>query len=293
MEKLTKILINDELCNNCGICVQACPLSLFVQRFQNQTPEIVGDGLCFNCGHCVAICPKQAISHKVILPELITPINAEKKTSYEQIIEMIRSRRSIRAFKDEAVNKKDIEKVIQGASFAPSGMNSQSTEFISIHNKDTLNIIVDLSYQYLAKGIKLLRFPFVKMLARVVMGREINGVIAYLDEFKIFIKAYEDGHDKISNNAPCLLLFHANVEAPMAEINASLALQNAIYVCEGLGLGSFFPGIILAAAQNEKKISKLLFLPDKHKIFGVLAIGYPRFKYRNWIQRCDPKITWI
>jgi len=175
---MAKILINSELCNNCGICVQSCPLSVFVQTDQHQIPEFVGDGLCYDCGHCVAICPKQAINHKVMLPELIMPINAENKPSYEQVIEMIRSRRSIRAFKDKSVDKEDIEKIIQGASLSPSGMNSQSTEFIAIQNKDTLNKIVDFSYQFLAKGIKLLRKPLGKMIMRVVVGREINSVIA-------------------------------------------------------------------------------------------------------------------
>jgi len=251
-------------------------------------PEMDG----YDCGHCVAICPKQAISHKEIHPEWIRPVIKENKPSYEQVLEMIRSRRSIRAFKDKSVDKEDIERIIQGASLAPSGMNSQSTEFIAIQNKDTLNKIVDFSYQFLASGIKLLRNPLGRMMMRVVVGREINSVIAYLDEFKIFTKAYEDGQDKILHNAPWLMLFHANADAPMADVNASLALQNATYVCEGLNLGCFFSGIVLAAAQNDKKIPGLLSLPENHKIYGALVIGHPKFKYKNWIQRREPKITW-
>lgn len=289
---MAKISISSELCNNCGICVLSCPLCLFTQTAQNQVPGFSDDNLCYDCGHCVAICPKQAISHKVILPELIMPVNAEKKPSYEQVIEIIRSRRSIRAFKDKSVDKENIEKIIQGASLAPSGMNSQSTEFIAVQNKETLNKITDFSYQFLASTIKLLRNPLGKMLMRVILGRKINSVIAHLDEFEVFTKAYENGQNKILHNASWLLLFHANVDAPMADVNASLALQNATYVCEGLNLGCFYSGIVLAAAQNYKKIPKLLSLPKNHKVYGALVIGHPKFKYKNWIQRRNPLITW-
>jgi len=114
-----------------------------------------------------------------------------------------------------------------------------------------------------------------------------------VDEFEIFTNAYENGQDKILHHAPWLLLFHAHVEAPMAEVNAGLALLNASYVCEGLNLGCFFSGIVLAAAQNDKKIPRLLCLPDNHKIFGALVIGHPKFKYKNWIQRRNPKTIWV
>ncbi len=290
---MAKISINSELCNHCGICVQSCPLILFVQTNKDQIPEFAGDDLCYDCGHCVAICPKDAIRHTVVLPELIIPKIPENKPSYEQIIEMIRSRRSIRAFKDKPVDKENIEKIIQGASLAPSGMNSQSTQFIAISDKDTLNKITHFSYRFLATGIKLLRNPVGKVFMRAVAGREINGVIAYLDEFEIFTKAYADGQDKILHHAPWLLLFHAHVEAPMAEVNAGLSLLNASYVCEGLNLGCFFSGIVLAAAQNDKKIPRLICLPDNHKIYGALVIGHPKFQYKNWIQRRKPAIKWV
>jgi len=53
----------------------------------------------------------------------------------EQLMDIIRSRRSVRQFKKIGIPKKDIEKVITAASWAPSGTNKQNWEFIVISSK--------------------------------------------------------------------------------------------------------------------------------------------------------------
>ena len=54
-------------------------------------------------------------------------------------IECILSRRSVRIFKDEQVKEEDINKIIECALYAPSGMNRQTWHFSVITNKKWLN----------------------------------------------------------------------------------------------------------------------------------------------------------
>jgi ferredoxin len=93
---MSKIIINQYLCKKCGICVMSCPETIFVQKEKDAIPEFTHEELCLSCGHCIAICPQGAINHMDFLQGSIKLVNQEIIPSLEQIIEMVRTRRSIR-----------------------------------------------------------------------------------------------------------------------------------------------------------------------------------------------------
>ena len=54
-------------CVSCGICAQACPVSVLVMRregssgkYRNLFPELAGPG-CLGCGQCARVCPMAVI----------------------------------------------------------------------------------------------------------------------------------------------------------------------------------------------------------------------------------------
>ena len=95
---MIEITYNAELCKRCGLCATACPLAIPVQRTKGTIPEIDNARLesCFRCGHCVAICPQGAISHSHFPEGTVTPVSTEQVPTYDQVIELVRSRRSKR-----------------------------------------------------------------------------------------------------------------------------------------------------------------------------------------------------
>ena len=55
------------LCVSCGICAQACPVSVLGMRragksgkYRNVFPELVREG-CLGCGQCARACPMEII----------------------------------------------------------------------------------------------------------------------------------------------------------------------------------------------------------------------------------------
>src|SRR3990172_2057607 len=90
--------VDKETCNKCGICAQMCGIIYFKEgNFPRQLPGT--DEFCLRCGHCVGICPTGAITHKE-MPQ--TPlIEKSKEITFEQCAQLIKSRRSIREFKDK------------------------------------------------------------------------------------------------------------------------------------------------------------------------------------------------
>jgi len=51
----------------------------------------------------------------------------------------IAGRRSIRSYKDQAVSKDVVNKILSAGSWAPSGMNGQPWRFTIIENREIIN----------------------------------------------------------------------------------------------------------------------------------------------------------
>lgn len=144
---MVEITIDENVCQKDGLCAMTCTFGIFQQEEKGTIPKI-DDGMlekCYRCGHCVAICPHGAISHSHFQKGTVNPINIENLPSYDQVLELIRSRRSKRLFKDTPVERDVLEMVLEAARFAPSQHNDQSTEFVVIRDKKILYEITALT----------------------------------------------------------------------------------------------------------------------------------------------------
>jgi nitroreductase len=53
-----------------------------------------------------------------------------------QIIDVIKSRRSIRSYTDQAISKADLQEIIECGMYAPSAHNQQAWEFFVVQDKE-------------------------------------------------------------------------------------------------------------------------------------------------------------
>lgn len=59
------------------------------------------------------------------------------------ILELIKQRRAVRTYTDQALNEKDIETILQAGQYAPSPINSQPWHFTLIRNKEMLKTLAN------------------------------------------------------------------------------------------------------------------------------------------------------
>ena len=295
-----EVTIDPERCKKDGLCAMICPDAVFQQDEKVTVPKINNEHMerCIACGQCMAICPQGAISHSEFPPTTIQAIPFEQMPTTEEVLTLLKTRRSIRAFREKSLTRETLETIIEGARFAPSGHNSQSTEFLVVQDSAVLNEVSATVIEYLKFEIKRFSNPLFRTMALLADRDLAESGLHEIPGFKRMIQMFESGADPILNGAPVLLAFHARRTVGFADVNAQLALQNASLVAHALGIGHFYTGWVLSPCRApmartwNRRIPSLLGIPPDNKLYGALALGYPIPKFKNIIERKPAQIRW-
>ncbi|MBN2310449.1 MAG: nitroreductase family protein [Candidatus Hydrogenedentes bacterium] len=290
---MSRIAIAAERCSRCGTCVAVCPALIFERSGPADVPAPAHESLCIACGHCVAACPADAIAHAAVPPGSVRPLRLDLLPSTEQVVELLRQRRSIRVFDSRPIERAALDAVLDAAGLAPSGHNMHNTECVVVQDPDMLRRIAELCVAYYTKAARQLRNPLVRMAYRLILGPAYRSAIELVPELELMQQAVEAGHDIILRGAPCAVICHAEINVHTPEANAQLALYNATLVGQTLGLGSCLLGWIVGACLRDKAIPRLLGIPDSHRVYGGLALGYPKVQFSKWIERNPLNTTWL
>ena len=57
---MVRIIIDEEKCNCCGLCVEVCPNEVLIKRKESCSP-LITDKECFGCENCMVICETEAL----------------------------------------------------------------------------------------------------------------------------------------------------------------------------------------------------------------------------------------
>jgi nitroreductase/NAD-dependent dihydropyrimidine dehydrogenase PreA subunit len=298
--KMYEVTIDSERCKKDGLCAMICPVAVIQQDEKVTVPKISKEHMerCIACGQCMAICRHGAISHTEFPPTTIQAIPFEQIPTAEQVLTLLKTRRSIRAFRDNPLAKDTIDTIIEGARFAPSGHNSQSTEFLVVQDRAVLNKVSATVIEYLKFEIKRFSNPLFRAMALAANRDSAESGLGEIPGFQRKVQMFESGADPILNGAPVLLAFHARRTVGFGDVNAQLALQNASLVAHALNIGHFYTGWVLAPCRApmarawNRRIPNLLGIPADNNLYGALALGYPIPKFKNMIERKPPQIRW-
>ena len=267
--------INQEMCNKDGLCAAVCPACIIESKNgEYPVPIDEADELCIRCGHCVAVCPTASLFHKDIPLETCTPIAKELDICHEQAVQFLRSRRSIRQYKDKPVDKSELKQLIDIARYAPSGHNLQPVEWLVLGDKTDLKrlsgIVVDWMHWMLENA------------SEVALSMHMDRTIAYWDK----------GYDVILRDASAVIVAHAHKDNRVAPAACTIALTYLELATTTMGMGACWAGYFNAAATTFPPMKEALDLPEEHQAFGSMMVGYPKYRYQRMPTRKEPNITW-
>jgi nitroreductase len=159
--------------------------------------------------------------------------------------ELISNRQSVRKYFDKPVETEKIEKIIEAVHLAPSACNSQPWKIIIVDEPELKNEVARATF---SKTIAFNKFAVQAP------------VIAVLVIEKAKLIAQIGGSIK-------------NMEYP--QIDIGIAAAHFCLQAAELGLGTCMIGWF-----DEKKIRKLLNIPEKRKVGLVITLGYPPEDYK-------------
>lgn len=262
-----KLKIDVELCSGCKLCKSVC----IRDNIEIDETAYELESNCFDCGHCMAVCPEGAITLVKYenQMDMVEEYNARQiPVSYDDLLQFLKQRRSIRWFKNKKVDKDTFDKLFKGAYYSPSAQNQQDVEFVVLDEK--LDEFMDLVYDI----IKVQEDEFFR-----------------IKEFGDYLK------DKSSKKYHPLLWEGTQLILTFATDKTSAVIANTRLelLAYSLGLGGFYSLFILKADEiGHDKLMK--FFPnidnDKH-MYSSFIIGYPKKRFRRTVPHDEINITFM
>ncbi|MHB1127578.1 MAG: nitroreductase family protein [Bacillota bacterium] len=264
------ITVDESKCKRDGICIAECPMKSIEFTEKGAFPTAAAlSGDCIDCGHCVAVCPQGALAHRSLTPEQCLPL-LKDAASFDQLETFLNSRRSIRAFKDQPVDRETLTKLINIAHRAPSGHNLQPGNWIVVDNRAEIKQISEMVIDAM----------------RPVVAHAPD--VARTWHFDSLVDAWEKGEDRISRGAPHLVVVTGNEISPT---DCHIAMTYLDLAAHAMGLGSLWLGY-LTFCGRQPNVKEFLGIPDGQEMMAAALIGYPKYRYHRIPARRKPEISW-
>lgn len=169
-----------------------------------------------------------------------TTVNVESSNE-KAVVETIMTRRSVRDYKEEAVDREQMAKVIECGIYAPSAMNKQTWAVRVVDDKAFLDGVTEIAVKQNPK-----------------LKEQAN--------FRNFFR-----------NAPTVVFIACPEESYSGEYDCGLLSENMMLSAWSMGIGSCCLGSVVAVMNSEeaKPYMERLNLPEGYKLLVAIAFGYP------------------
>lgn len=270
------LIVDESKCEQDGICAEVCPSRIIMFKGEGTFPQLPDrlEAGCIRCGHCVSVCPHGALSHVEVPVESCRPVDPALALGEAQAEQFLRSRRSIRVFRDQTVEKEKIQRLIEIARYAPSAGNSQRVSWRVVTDPETIVKIADLTAAYLKK----------------VIDTRPKGT--YPVYYPAMVAGHRAGRDPIMRKAPVLLVASTPLMPSNGFVDISLAFSYLELMAPTLGLGTCWAGLVYSALINVPQVKEMVGLPEDHAHFYSMLLGYPVYRYQRMPERRPPEIEW-
>ena len=182
--------------------------------------------------------------------------------------ELIKSRRSIRKYKDKPVPLEIIHELIRVSTFAPNAGNEQPWKFIIVNNKEMLKRMSDES-------------------KKNILARIADNPKDYASKYKGMLK---NENLNVFYNAPCLVIIFGPTNLKNLFVDCALAASYFMMAAASKGLGTCW--INLGIEIKDQEMINELGIPENCRIVAPIILGYPE-KIPAAPKRKEPEIVKI
>ena len=167
-----------------------------------------------------------------------------------ELMQAIRTRRSVRAYDGEPVDRKAIEAMLDAAIHAPTAMNLQPWAFGVVQDKDELRGISARAKAHLLT---------------------LQDQLPWLEQYREHLEKPETD---IFYNASALVVIYGDSRTGTIESDCSLAAENLMLAACDLGLGSCWIGFA-CWYLNLPEVKKEFGVPEEFSAVVPIVVGNP------------------
>lgn len=160
----------------------------------------------------------------------------------ETIMDIIKKRKSIRAYKDKALPKNVVNSILEAARYAPTARNLQQLEYKVITSK-------------------------------ALMTKLSEGIAVAVQKDGMPLKGPPGTRPNFFYGAPLLIIITAPKDNKFAASDSALAVQNVMLYATSINLGSCFIGMA-RFIERDKNLLKELNIADNMNIVAAVICGY-------------------
>lgn len=263
---MSLLSVDKDLCKCDGVCAEVCPYGLITVDADGlpvETPE--ARELCLRCGHCVAVCPSGALSHSELPAETFQPALRRGEIPTEAVVRLLKSRRSVRLYKDKAVPREALARLLDVARFAPTAVNTQQVRWIVSADPKQTRGLAALAAEWLRASGSRPRL----------------------------VAQWDRGRDVILRGAPHVAVACAPADSAWAATDCAIAVTFLDLAAYAFGLGGCWAGLFVRAIGSHPPLARALGLPEGCKAFGALMLGQPRIRHFLVPPRKAAMVSWI
>lgn len=259
--------VNREFCTKCGLCIADCPAMIIAMDSGYPAIAPEKEATCYRCQHCLAVCPTGAVSILGLKPTGSRPLTGNLPDPYK-LETLMKGRRSIRRYQDENLEPALLQKLLEVAWHAPTGVNSRQVRFTVVDDKDRM---------------AALRNEVMSGLNRLVRENALPDGMSY---YAGFIRMWEENRvDIIFRGAPHLLIASAPQNVPSPLPDCLIALTYFELFAQANGVGTVWGGLVKWAINDLlPETRKVLGIPDDHLIGYTMLFGRPAVHYARTVQ---------
>ncbi len=287
-DRVASIQIDHARCNLCGRCVTVCkggPLYIEDGTVGIDQSRFFG---CLGCGHCMAVCPKDAVTVEgrgISRTDLIDVPETGVRSTFDELLSLMVSRRSIREFQEMEIPRPKIDAIIQAASAAPMGIPPSDVELLVLNGRQKVrefsgDMITDM------RRSRFILSPLFLALMRPFIGRD---AYAFMKDFtapliSTIIEKQSEGKDWLLYEAPLAILFHIRRGAEPAD--TLIAATYAMLAAESMGIGTCMIGSVGPyLSHGGGRIRKKYGIPAANRVGITMVLGYPKVRFARAIRR--------
>ncbi len=197
-----------------------------------------------------------------------------ENSDYDSLLELVQNRRSTRRFKSDAVPDELITKIIELASWAPSGFDTQPWEFIVLKEKEHRKKIVDITASYWTDSLDMEK-------ARPGwQGKkwELKGMTnepGDYSEAPVYIIVF--GDPRAMDALPMGVQSDKTRHRLIYQSSLASAFLYMHLAAASLGLGAQWYSAV-QTPYSSCLIKDYLGIPENFDIYDMMVLGYPALK---------------